>query len=229
MSKKARVTRIEDFKPKSGIDTWELSDEQRDLRSIIRASDLTLVTGKAGVGKTAAILYTFAEIYLKDVTKNIIVIRTPVEAGIDKIGFLPGDALEKLEPHFAPAKKILEQLMGKGKVECDVGKRIHFKIPNFVLGDTFDDSLIVISEAQQMAPNMIKLLLERVGKDSIVVVEGDETQLYTTGGQRNGLTHAFDLFQKYPQPGIDFFEFSNNTNMRSDFVGRVNKVYELDS
>jgi len=192
------------------------------------SSDMTLVSGKAGVGKTAAILHTFAYMYLRDVTKQIIVVRTPVEAGIDKIGFLPGDEAEKLGPHFLPAKKILEQLMGKNKVECDMGKRIHFRIPNFVLGDTFDNSLIIISEAQQMPPNMIKLLLERVGKDSIVVVEGDESQLYASDGKRNGLSHAFDLFQKHPQQGIDFFTFSNNHNMRSDFVGRVNRVYELE-
>lgn len=230
MSKQKRVERLDDhrkfYNDNNGIDRWELSPEQQELSNIIDASDMVLVSGKAGVGKTAAILHNFVSEYLRDKTKQIIVIRTPVEAGMDKIGALPGTEGEKLEPHFQSAKRILEELLSKEKVKCDTGKRIHFKIPNFVLGDTFDNSLIIISEAQQMSPEIIKLLLERVGRDSVVVVEGDESQKYTATGKRSGLSKTIEIFKANPQSGIEFFEFSKYNNMRSDFVGKINLVYE---
>lgn len=214
------------FNDRNGIDSWSLSPEQNELSEIISASEMVLVSGKAGVGKTAAILHNFVRQYLKDKSKQIIVIRTPVEAGIDKIGALPGNESEKLGPHFQSAKRILEDLLSKEKVKCDIDKRIHFKIPNFVLGDTFDNSLIIISEAQQMSPETIKLLLERVGKNSVVVVEGDESQKYTSTGRRSGLSKTIEIFNKNPQSGIEFFEFSKRNNMRSSFVGKINLVYE---
>lgn len=227
-SKDKTVTEFKNYKNVNGIDNWELSYEQKDLSKIVSMSDMTLVSGKAGVGKTSAILHNFVKEYLQDVNTNIVVIRTPVEAGLDKIGFLPGDASEKLEPHFAPAKNILEQLMSKEKVKCDIGKRIHFHIPNFLLGMTFDNSLIIVSEAQQLPKEVIRLIMERVGNNSKIVFEGDESQKYTTTGVRSGLSHAFEIFQKHPTEGVDFYEFSGNINMRSDFVGRINKVYELE-
>jgi len=185
-----------------------------------------MVSGKAGVGKTAAILHNFVKTYLKDNTKKIIVIRTPVEVGMDKIGALPGSEEDKLGPHFSSAKRILEQLLSKEKVRCDIDKRIQFRIPNFIIGDSLDDSLIIISEAQQMSPEIIKLLLERTGKNSKVVVEGDESQKYTSTGKRSGLSKTIEIFNKNPQKGIEYFEFSKYNNMRSDFVARINLVYE---
>jgi phosphate starvation-inducible PhoH-like protein len=227
-SKDKTVTELKNYNNANGIDRWELSNEQKELSKIISMSDMTLVSGKAGVGKTAAILHNYVKEYLSDVSKHIVIIRTPVEVGLDKIGFLPGDSKEKLEPHFAPFKKILELLMSKDKVKCDLNKRIHFSIPNFLLGDSLDDSLIIVSEAQQLPKEVVRLIMERVGNNSKIVFEGDESQKYTTTGIRSGLSHAFGLFQKHPTEGVDFYTFSGNTNMRSDFVGRINKVYELE-
>ena len=225
MTKQSRSSK-KTFNDSNGIDEWVLSPEQRELSEIIDSSTLTFVSGKAGTGKTAAVLHNFVRTYLSDKTKQIVVIRTPVEAGIDKIGALPGDKDEKLEPHFQSAKRILEQLLSKEKVKCDKDKRIHFKIPNFILGDTFDNSLIIVSEAQQMSPEILKLILERVGKDSTIVIEGDESQKYTSTGKRSGLSKTIELFHKNPTAGIDFFEFSVFNNMRSDFVQKINQVYE---
>lgn len=209
-----------------GMSHWTLSPEQKELSEIIDCSDMVMVSGKAGTGKTAAVLHNYAKTYLNDKTKKIIIIRTPVEAGMDKIGALPGSEEEKIGPHFSSAKRILETLLSKEKVKCDTGKRIHFVIPNFVLGETFDDSLIIISEAQQMSPEMLKLLLERTGKNSKVVIEGDESQRYTSTGKRAGLSKMVEIFNKNPQSGIEYFEFSKYNNMRSDFVGKINQVFE---
>lgn len=224
---KAKVTEIENG---LGYKSWTLSSEQKTLGNVMKANDLVFVSGKAGVGKTSGIMYHFMDEYLNDRNKKIIVIRTPVEAGFDKIGALPNGVAEKTEPHFKPAKTILSQLLGQGKVNCDVGKRIFFEIPNFVLGDTFDDALIIISEAQQLPPEIVKLLIERIGKRSKCVVEGDPSQLYSAG-RRNGLSHAMSVF--FDSKGdsmfsdrIAKFNFSNKINMRSDIVNSINKAYE---
>lgn len=208
------------------------SPEQTQLGNVIKANDLVFVDGKAGVGKTSGILYNFIMDYVDNTHKEIIVIRTPVEAGFDKIGALPNGVEEKTEPHFKPARNILNELLGSGKADCDIRKkRIRFEIPNFCLGDTFHNSLIIISEAQQMPPEIVKLLIERIGKNSKCVVEGDPTQLYASGGRRNGLSHAMNVF--FDSEGecrfsdrIGQFKFSNKLNMRSDIVQAVNDAYE---
>ena len=207
------------------------SSEQKQLGNIIKSNDLIFVDGKAGVGKTSGILYNFVMDYVSNSYKEIIVIRTPVEAGFDKIGALPNGVEEKTEPHFKPARNILNELLGVGRTDCDIRKkRIRFEIPNFCLGDTFNNSLIIISEAQQMPPEIIKLLIERIGKNSKCVVEGDPTQLYANGGRRNGLSHAMNVF--FDSEGeckfsdrIGQFKFSNKVNMRSDIVQAVNDAY----
>jgi phosphate starvation-inducible PhoH-like protein len=209
-----------------GLSNWTLSEEQQELSEIIDSSDCVFVSGKAGTGKTAGVLHNFVKTYLKDKSKKIVVIRCAVEAGMDKIGFLPGGVGEKLEPHFASSKAILEDLLSKNKLECDIDKRIKFVIPNFILGSTFDDSLILVDEAQQLSPEIIKLILERVGTNSKVVLCGDPSQIYTSTGKRNGLATTIKIFQSHPVSGIDFFTFSVYNNMRSDFVARINQVYE---
>ena len=77
-----------------------------------------------------------------------------------------------------------------------------------------------------MSPEIIKLLLERTGKNSKVIIEGDESQKYTSTGKRSGLSKTIEIFNKNPQQGIEYFEFSKYNNMRSDFVARINLVYE---
>ena len=171
-----------------GINQIKLIPSQTELMHKIQNNTLTFVDSVAGTGKSMTCLYTFVKEYLRDNTKQLIVIRTPVEAGLDKIGALPNSLEEKCEPHFSSTKKLLEQLLSRGKVETDMDHRIHFKIPNYVLGSTFDNSLIMIDEAQQLPANILKLLLERIGVDSKCVVLGDSTQLYTgNDSKRNGL------------------------------------------
>lgn len=214
-----------------GYNKWELTKEQKQLGNVMIDNDLVFVTGRAGCGKTSGVLYHYIKEYLNNNQSNIVVIRTPVEAGMDKIGALPSGLSEKIEPHFMPAKKILNDLLNAGKVQCDMDKRIHFKIPNFCLGDTLDDSFIIISEAQQIPPMIMKLLLERIGKRSKCIVEGDPSQLYANDGKRNGLSHSMGVF--FDSDGnckfsnrIAKFEFVEKVNQRSEVVAAVNNAYE---
>lgn len=212
-----------------GLNRFQLTDTQREFANKIRANDLTFCVAPAGTGKSLTVLYTFVKEYLADNSKQIIYIRTPVEAGMDRIGFLPDGADQKLEPHFAAARNLLEQLLTKGKVETDLGHRIHFKIPNFCLGATFDNCLICIDEAQQLPPLILKLLLERTGINSRVVVLGDNTQLYTDSRGRNALLDAIPRFftsDKEPKyEAVAYHEFEVEDVMRSDLVKTVIRAY----
>lgn len=217
---------------KFGYHKITLTNNQKIVRDLIDCNRIVFLEGSAGTGKTMTVLHTFINQYLQDQTKTIKVIRTPVEAGDDRIGFLEGKKAEKCEPHFASAKKILEELLSKQKVEADLNKRIFFDIPNFVLGETFDNCLVFIDEAQQLSPKILKLLLERTGKNSTVVVAGDPSQLYA-GGRRNALTDAKKRFftimptgealSKYQ--GIVHYAFKVDDVMRDEIVKSVIRAY----
>jgi phosphate starvation-inducible protein PhoH len=208
----------------------DLTTSQKTVGNLIKSKDLIFVEGTAGTGKTTGILAEFVEQYLADNTKQLIVIRTPVEAGADKIGFLPNGLDDKIEPHFASAKDALNLLLGKGKVECDMNNRIFFKIPNYCLGATWDNALVLIDEAQQIQPMIMKLLLERAGKNTKIVVAGDPTQLYVTDTTRNGLANAKSKFiasngeSFYPM--VDWFTFPlEDSKTRSELAFTVVHAY----
>lgn len=231
--KKHTATVQEKYKDGTGYRNFHLSKKQQECVRVIQENTLSFVQGPAGTGKTLSILRTFVEAYLKDPTLQLVIIRTPVEAGSDSVGYLPSDLKAKLEPHFASTKLLLEQLLSPGKVECDMGKRIHFAIPNFQLGATWDNSLVLIDEAQQLQPMIMKLLLERIGKNSKVVVAGDPTQLYAKDKSRNGMTDALErFFEKIGsarQPNFDdigYFEYTPDDCMRSEIVKSVLKAYQ---
>lgn len=217
-------------RPADKVVKLELTKSQKQVGNLIKAKDLVFVEGAAGSGKTTGILAEFAQTYLADTTKQIIIIRTPVEAGPDKIGFLPNGLDDKIEPHFASAKEVLNLLLGSGKVQSDTGHRIHFKIPNYCLGSTWDNALVLIDEAQQMPPMIMKLLLERAGKNTKIVVAGDPSQLYVTDKNRNGLSHAMDQFiDKDGEPyydSVDWFRFPlEDSKTRSELAYTVVHAY----
>jgi phosphate starvation-inducible PhoH-like protein len=213
-----------------GIGHFKLTSSQQELFGKIEDNTLTFVDSVAGTGKSLTVLYSFVKEYLRDNTKHIIIIRTPVEAGMDKLGFLPNSYNEKVEPHFASTKKLLEQLLNHGKVETDMDHRIHFKVPNYVLGSTFDNALILIDEVQQLPPNILKLLLERIGVNSKCVIAGDSTQLYTgSDNKRNALRDAIPRF--FNQDGtpkyndVALHKFNVSDVQRSEIVKTVITAY----
>lgn len=228
ISKIQKDTKI--YNDRMGMDNFVLTSSQKECQNQIRSNTLTFVEGFAGTGKSLAILHLFCKEYLKDKSKKIVVIRTPVEsAGKDKLGYLPSDLSAKIEPHFASTKYLLTQLLNTGKVEADLEKRIFFKVPNFVLGSTMDDSLILIDEAQMLQPLIMKLLLERIGQNSKVVVAGDGTQVYSQDTDRNGMKDALNRF--FDAPGypsyedIGYYKFSVEDVQRSAIVKTVIKAY----
>lgn len=246
MGKFTEVKPKRTYKEKKGIveqqegrlANYELSSAQKQFQNVIRSNIITFAEGYAGVGKSLSTLHYFVRVYNQDPTKNIVVIKTPVEsAGQDKIGYLPSDYNAKIEPHFESTKKLLGDLMGKGKMEADIGKRIHFSIPNFQLGNTLDNSLILIDEAQMLEPFILKLLLERIGQNSVCVVTGDSTQIYSNTKGRNALKDALPRFfhtSEYANKvvigdakasDIGYFQFTVDDVKRADIVKTVIKAY----
>lgn len=216
-------------KVESRINEFHPTDKQWEFIDKIEDNIVTFVDSPAGVGKTAVTLWYFCKQYLKDPTLEIVITRTPAEVGKDKIGFLPNSLSEKLIEHYASTRKLLEQFLGKEKVAADIGKRIHFTIPNYVLGATMDSRLWLIDEAQLLQPIIMKLLLERIGLNTKVVVSGSSTQIYTADKDRNGMQDAMKRF--FNEDGSSKFnnfakhKFTVQDVMRSEVVKDVLRAY----
>lgn len=180
-----------------GYKDFVLTDAQKECLDIIRNNTVIFIEGPAGVGKSLSAFYFAVEQYLKDPTMKIQIIRTPVEAGGDKVGFLPADLTQKLAPHFKSTKTLLGQLLNPDKVQADTEgpfARISFTSPNFEIGETWDNYYTVIDEGQQIQPLIMKLLLERIGVNSKIIILGDPTQIYSGHSDRQGMRHAMSVF-----------------------------------
>ena len=118
---------------RNGMKDFVPTASQKELANKIREHTIVFINSEAGTGKSSAVLHYFCKEYLLDPSKQIVVIRTPIEVGGDKIGFLPNSESEKLAVHFSSARILLEQFLGKNRVEADFEKRIFFKAPNFML------------------------------------------------------------------------------------------------
>ena len=223
----------EKFESSLGIKHIHLTEKQQQFYDVIDSNTITFCKAPAGVGKSLSALYYAVKNYLTNPGDKIIVVRTPVENNADKIGFLPDTLQAKLEPHFASARNLLEDLLTKGKVEADLDKRILFKIPNYMLGMTLDNAVVIIDEAQALQPLIMKLLLERIGKNTKVIVLGDPSQLYISDKNRNGLSDAIKRFFRENSEGkltskyenIGYFEFTKEDVIRSDIVKSVIEAY----
>jgi predicted ribonuclease YlaK len=215
-----------------GYHDFHLTESQQELRDKILNNDLVVCEGFAGVGKSATVLYTFIREYIADKTKQIIVVKTPAEMGTDQIGFLVGGLEDKTAIHFESTKVLMTHLLNAGKIETDLNHRIHFKVPNYLVGHTMDDTLLLIEECQLLQPLILKLILERVGVNSKVVILGDSTQLYTANKDRNALRDIIPRFfkevggemvAKYPY--CAYHQFGVEDVQRSEFVKTVIKAY----
>lgn len=218
----------------AGMDSFNPSVWQKEALDVIQEHDITLIDSFAGSGKTSVALYYACQQYLADVNKQIVFVRTPAEMGMDRIGFLPGAATldDKLGMHFESTKILLTDFIGKGKFEADIGKRIHFTIPNFALGHTRTDTVYILDEVQLMQPLILKLLLERIGHNTKTIVLGSSGQLYASEKGRNALRDAMDRFftkdmeKKYE--GIGYYKFPIESIMRADIVKDVIRAYDND-
>ncbi len=200
---------------------------QRKYIEAIQDKDLTFGIGPAGTGKSfLAVALAVQSLFAKQVSR-IVLTRPAVEAG-EKLGFLPGDLQDKVDPYLRPLYDALFDLVDTERVTKMLEKRIIEIAPlAFMRGRTINDSFIILDEAQNTTGEQMKMFLTRIGFGSKVVVTGDVTQIDLPRGQRSGLKEAERVLQGIEE--IEFVYFNDRDVVRHKLVQLIVKAYEAQS
>ncbi|NUO53267.1 MAG: PhoH family protein [Polyangiaceae bacterium] len=197
---------------------------QKRYLQAIRSHDLTFGIGPAGTGKTYLAMAMAVQGLLERRIKRIILARPAVEAG-EKLGFLPGDLAEKVNPYLRPLYDALYDMMDTDKAGGLVTRGLIEVAPlAFMRGRTLNDSFVILDEAQNATSDQMRMFLTRLGYSSKAVVTGDVTQVDLPHGQRSGLAEARDLLQGIE--GIAFCKFTEVDVVRHPLVQRIIVAYD---
>ena len=190
----------------------------------IRKNLVTFGIGPAGTGKTY-LAVALAAFYLKNrEVERIILTRPAVEAG-EKLGFLPGDLQEKIDPYLRPLYDALADMFGYDQFQKMIDRNIIEVAPlAYMLGRTLEESFIILDEAQNTTREQMKMFLTRMGNHSRVVVNGDATQIDLVDRRMSGLTEAEKILKDVR--GVGMVYFSDEDVVRHDMVGRIIRAYE---
>jgi len=197
---------------------------QRRYVEAIRTHDLTFGIGPAGTGKTYLAMAVAASALLKREVKRIVLTRPAVEAG-EKLGFLPGDLAEKVNPYLRPLYDALHDMLDFEKVE-QMRDRSQIEVAPlaFMRGRTLNDSFVILDEAQNATSEQMRMFLTRLGYGSKAVVTGDMTQTDLPSGQRSGLREARTLLDGID--GVSICQFSDADVVRHPLVQKIVVAYE---
>ncbi|MBN2141554.1 MAG: PhoH family protein [Desulfovibrionaceae bacterium] len=197
---------------------------QRDYLSAIRGFDLVIAIGPAGTGKTyLAVAMAVAALANREV-KRIVLTRPAVEAG-EKLGFLPGDLAEKVNPYLRPLYDALRDMLDFARVqEMIQSGAIEVAPLAFMRGRTLNDSFVILDEAQNTTPEQMKMFLTRLGFGSKAVVTGDVTQIDLPVQQSSGLIQSQTVLRDVP--GVSFVHFRDEDVIRHPLVGRIVQAYD---
>ncbi len=190
----------------------------------IRHNHITLGIGPAGTGKTyLAVALAVAALKKKEV-ERIILTRPAVEAG-EKLGFLPGDMQDKVDPYLRPLYDGLYDMLGNETFQKYLTKGTIEVAPlAYMRGRTLNDSFIILDEAQNTTPEQMKMVLTRFGFGSKMVITGDITQIDLPSGKTSGLKDASRILKDVP--GIGIVKFNDQDVVRHEIVGLIIKAYE---
>ena len=190
----------------------------------IQEHDITFGTGPAGTGKTYLAVASAVDAFERELVQRIVLTRPAVEAG-ERLGFLPGDLAQKVDPYLRPLYDALYDLMGFDKV----GKlfergSIEIAPLAYMRGRTLNHAFIILDEAQNTTPEQMKMFLTRIGIGAKAVVTGDVTQMDLPRGQKSGLIEARKILKGVR--GIAFTEFQKEDVVRHPLVARIVSAYE---
>jgi phosphate starvation-inducible PhoH-like protein len=190
----------------------------------IQTHDITFSIGPAGTGKTYLAVACAVDALERDSVKRIVLVRPAVEAG-ERLGFLPGDMAQKVDPYLRPLYDALYDLMGYDKV-AKMFERGAIEIAPlaFMRGRTLNHAFIILDEAQNTTPEQMKMFLTRIGFGSKAVITGDITQIDLPKGQKSGLVDARQVLQRVR--GIAFTLFGTEDVVRHPLVQRIVNAYE---
>jgi phosphate starvation-inducible PhoH-like protein len=197
---------------------------QREYLNNIRTKDLSFGIGPAGTGKTYLAVACAVEALQADKIRRIILVRPAVEAG-ERLGFLPGDLTQKVDPYLRPMYDALYEMLGFDRVARFIERNVIEVAPlAFMRGRSLNDSFIILDEAQNTTPEQMKMFLTRIGFGSRAVVTGDITQTDLPAGKMSGLKHVINILRK--TDGLAFTFFDAADVVRHPLVQRIVQAYE---
>ena len=190
----------------------------------IRSHDINFGVGPAGTGKTYLAVACGVEAFEQEIIRRILLVRPAVEAG-EKLGFLPGDLSQKIDPYLRPLYDALYELLGFERVEKLIEKNVIEVAPlAYMRGRTLNDAFIILDESQNTTVEQMKMFLTRIGFGSNVVVTGDITQIDLPHRTKSGLKHVLGVLKGVN--GISFTRFSPKDVVRHPLVQRIVEAYE---
>ena len=202
------------------------ANQKAYLRSI-RDHDLAFGIGPAGTGKTYLAVASAIDALENEQVRRIVLVRPAVEAG-ERLGFLPGDMSQKVDPYLRPMYDALFDMLGPDQVARLIEKNVIEVAPlAFMRGRSLNDSFVILDEAQNTSVAQMKMFLTRIGFGSRSVVTGDITQIDLPSGQQSGLKNATDILSDVE--GVAFTYFTPGDVVRHQLVQRIVEAYETDS
>lgn len=221
----------------AGADPYQLRTKRLDLKprtprqgdyiEQILKHDITFGTGPAGTGKTWLAVACAIDALERDNVQRLILTRPAVEAG-ERLGFLPGDLAQKVDPYLRPLYDALYDLLGFEKVQRLFEKQtIEIAPLAYMRGRTLNNAFVILDEAQNTTPEQMKMFLTRIGFGSKAVVNGDPSQVDLPKGQPSGLTHALEVLTDVQ--GIATTRFTSQDVVRHPLVARIVEAYEKNN
>ena len=202
------------------------SENQQRMVHSFKENDLIFAIGPAGSGKTYTGIALAVKALKNKETKKIILSRPAVEAG-EKLGFLPGDMKDKIDPYLQPLYDALEEMIPASKLKDYLETNVIQIAPlAFMRGRTLNDAVVILDEAQNTTTAQIKMFLTRMGNNTKMIVTGDRTQIDLPLSQRSGLIEALRILKGVK--GIGFIEMTRKDIVRHPLVTRIVEAYEKE-
>lgn len=200
------------------------SENQQKLVDAFENNDMIFATGPAGTGKTYLSIALAVRALKEKAIRKIILSRPAVEAG-EKLGFLPGDMKDKIDPYLQPLYDALEDMLPAVKLQDMMEKNIIQIAPlAFMRGRTLSDAVVILDEAQNTTTAQLRMFLTRMGWNTKMVITGDMTQIDLPRGQRSGLAESLEILKEVE--GIGFVSLGQKDIVRHKLVTRIVNAYE---
>ena len=200
------------------------SEKQSEYIKSLKENDIVMALGPAGTGKSFLAVSVAISLLMEKKVERVILSRPAVEAG-EKLGFLPGDMKEKVDPYLRPLYDALYDLFGFEKIQRKIESgEIEIAPLAFMRGRTLKNSFAILDEAQNATPTQIKMFLTRIGENSKLVVNGDPSQIDLPNKSHSGLEKSRDILKKVKE--IKIVEFDHRDVVRHPLVSKIIQAYQ---
>ena len=203
------------------------SEKQSDYIQALKENDIVMALGPAGTGKSFLAVSVAITLLMEKKVERVILSRPAVEAG-EKLGFLPGDMKEKVDPYLRPLYDALYELFGADKIDKKIETgEIEIAPLAFMRGRTLKNCFAILDEAQNATETQIKMFLTRIGENSKLVVNGDPTQIDLINKSHSGLTKSKNILKDIEE--IKIIEFDHRDVVRHPLVSKIIRAYQKKS